>query len=144
MRKVWVVVANSSYARIFQVENGQILTEKESLRHYESQMREMDLVSDKPGRNTSVHGSGPHPYQEPTPYKLKQRNIFADQIAALLEKALNEAAFERLYLIASAPFLGSLRESLSKRVYKTVQGEVDKDITILTPKEIREYLPPTL
>lgn len=144
MRKVWIVVANSSSAKIYQAENTQKMIEKKSLEHFESHLKDEDLLSDKEGRTTFAFNYGPHPYQEKTPQKVKERHAFAEQIADYLEEGHKSGEFEHLHLIANPTFLGFLRASLSTHVTKTIVTEIHKDLTHEKPEEIRKYLPPVL
>lgn len=139
MRKVWVVVANSGLAKIYLVEDTKTLTEKKSLEHFEAHLKGSDLMSDREGSTHDRHGYFPHPHEEKTSIKTKERHVFADQIVEFLEKHSKE--FDRLYLISTPIFLGHLRSAMSSQLIKMIAGEVDKDLTHLSPKEIRDYLP---
>lgn len=144
MRKVWIVVANSCVAKIYRAENVETLVEHKSFEHQESHMPSRDLVSDHLGRATQKGFAGSDTMQERTPLKLKEANAFAHQIAAFLQESYNKGEFERLYLIAKAPFLGSLRESLPANLTKIIESEIHKDLSQQTAREIRDYLPPVL
>ncbi|NGX54668.1 MAG: hypothetical protein KR126chlam2_00283 [Chlamydiae bacterium] len=140
MRKVWIIVANSSTAKVYHAENVNTLVEINTFIHSESQMLDRDLVSDKPGRAKDHF----HTMQEQTPQQVKERTVFADQIAKFLDKAILEKGIERIYLIANSPFLGFLRHSLKPNVTKLIESEIRKDLTHLRPEQVREYLPPVL
>jgi len=140
MRKVWVVVANSSLAKFYSAENPH-LVEKKVLEHYESHLHPHDLYSDRSGETNPKMGSHRKPYTPPTSPKVKERVYFADQIVDFLEENLKAGEFDRLYIIASSAFLGNLREAFSKSLAKTIAGEIDKDLTLMKPEEIRNHLP---
>ncbi len=144
MRKVWVVVANSSYSKIYRAENTHVLLEHQTFSHEESHLPARELVSDRQGRETSRVGYGTDTMEEKTPIKVKEATQFADEIAQFLEKGFNSGECERIYLVAKSPFLGYLRQSLHPNVTKLVESEVHKDLTQLRPEQIREYLPPVL
>ncbi len=144
MRKVWIVVANSSLAKIYQAVDGHTLTEKKSFEHPETHLKDNELVTDRPGANTYTTGNGPHPIQEKTPQKVKERHYFADQIATYLQEALYTGEFEHLYLIANPTFLGHLRSAMNPHLSKLIVSEVHKDLTHMKPSQIRDYLPPVL
>jgi len=141
MRKVWILVANSSKADLYQAKDVNTLELKKSFEHKESHLRSHDLVSDKPGLNTSPFGA-PRSAPERTPPKLKERCHFAEELCKFLKES--NGSFERLYLIASPPFLGELRAYLNQGVAEHVYLEVAKDLTHAKPEEIRSYLPPVL
>lgn len=145
MRKVWIVVANSSQSKVYRAENAQHLVEHVIFFSEESHLFVHELVSDKEGRETNSMGSwGADSYEPKTPVKRKEANFFAETIAHFLEKGCNSGECERIYMIAKAPFLGYLRDALTPHVAKLVHAEINKDLTQLRPEAIREYLPPAL
>lgn len=144
MRKVWIVVANSSYSKIYRAENAHKIIDFKTLEHAESHMHAQDLVSDCQGRTTRSTLFGTDTMSERTSIKTKESMHFAQQIVACLEEGCKNGDCERLYIIAKAPFLGHLREALTPNLAKLVHAEVSKDLTQLTPEQVREYLPPVL
>lgn len=146
MRKVWIVVANSTYSKIYHAENTQKIIELRSFEHREGHMKASQLVSDSQGRNTNtaIYGYGSDSMEDKTSLKTKESMIFAHQIIAYIEEGIKKGECERLYLIASPVFLGHLREVLTPQLAKLVHTEINKDLTQLTPEQIREYLPPVL
>lgn len=145
MRKVWIVVGNSSVAKIYRTENNSSsLIEFQNFLHKESHLPARELVSDRLGRETSRMGYGTDTMEPQTPIKVKEGNAFAAQVAEFLEKGFNAKEFERLYLIAKPPFLGYLRDAIHSNVAKLVESEIHKDLTQHTSEQIREYLPPVL
>lgn len=144
MRKVWIVVANSTYGKIYRAENVNTLVEIKDLQHIESHLPNHELVSDRPGRSTSQFYPGKHSMEGKTSPKIKERHLFADEINLALEEGLKNKEYERLYIIAPPPFLGCLREEMSSVVVNTIFSEIKKDLTHLSAPQIREYLPPVL
>ncbi len=144
MRKVWIVVANSTQAKIYQAESANKLVEKKFMEHVEGHLRASELVSDGQGRTTNTQMFGSDTYQAKTPVKMKEAIRFSDQIVEFLENIYNSGDCERLYIIAKAPFLSHLRDSLSPNLAKLVHKEIGKDLTQLTADQVREYLPPAI
>lgn len=144
MRKVWVVVANSSKSIIYRAESVNTLVEHKVLEHKESHLSDNQLIADRQGRQTHRVSFGTDTYQEQTPTKVKESSNFAQEISSFLEKGYNTRAFERLYLVAKPPFLGHLRNSLNPNITKLIESEIHKDLIQLRAEEIREYLPPVL
>jgi protein required for attachment to host cells len=141
MKKVWVVVANSSEAKIYRAENKDILVEHGMLFHDESRLPGRELVSDGPGRENASQLSGGDTYDQKTSPRLKEALFFADSLAHFLEEGHRSGHFNKLYVIAKPPFLGHLRESLSPHVASAIETEIHKDLTKETIDAIREYLP---
>ncbi|WP_291322946.1 host attachment protein [Desulfonatronospira sp.] len=140
--KAWVVVADSSQARIFGANaRGGGLTELEKFEHPESRMRDQDLKSDKAGRMYSMQGEF-RTAVEQTPGRKLEAERFAQKIAEHLEKSLHNNKYERLVLAASPSFLGMLRNNLNDNARKALSNELDKDLCrIEKPEEIRKRLP---
>lgn len=142
MEKTWVVVADSSHARIFRTEgfDGH-LVEVEALAHPEGRLHETNLTTDIPGRTFDSHGQGRHAMEEETPPKRHEAIQFAKRIGGLLESARNAGSYDTLVLVAEPRFLGLLRENLSRETNKLVELAIDKNLVRQTPEAIRERLP---
>jgi protein required for attachment to host cells len=142
MKKTWILVADSTHARIFTAASpSSALQEIETLAHPESRLHEQKLTSDLPGKaGGSGTGTG-HAYQSETDPKKYEAEQFARYIAGHLQQALDAGRFEQLLLIASPSFLGVLRGQLSSNVQKKTCYELDKNITLLSAEVIRGYLP---
>lgn len=137
---VWVVVANSTQARIFKANTVNHLTELETLIHPGSRLHSSDLTSDRPGRSFESTHSGTRHAMEP---KTNPQQLEFEEFAKHLSKHLNSACVNgqcgKLYLAASPAFLGLLRQHLSANTTHLVANQLDKDITQLSPKEITKH-----
>ena len=142
MEKTWVLVAESSRARIFTVETPSApLVEVETLVHPEGRMREQDMTSDLPGHNSNHSGAGRHGFQDETEPKEQEAINFARQVTARLEKARTGGEVQRLIIIAAPSFLGTLREQMNDQTARLVSLEVAKNLGQHTPEDIRSHLP---
>lgn len=145
MKSVWVLVADSSQARIFSAENSQAdLIEIETLFHPEGRLHEQDMVSDLPGKVSGPQGAGRHAYSDENSPKEQEEINFALRVAHYLSDELNQNKYERLYMVAAPAFLGDLRNAISTRVEKHVAFSLGKNIVMLSPEEIRTHLPLSL
>ena len=124
--------------------NAHKIIEIKSFEHEESHLPVHELVSDAQGRSTSAITFGSDTMDERTSIRTKEAVKFADQIVDFIEDGFKKGECERLYVVAKAPFLGHLREALSPGLHKIVAAEVSKDLTQLSPEQVREYLPPVL
>ncbi|MBS3780670.1 MAG: host attachment protein [Desulfovermiculus sp.] len=140
--KAWVVVADSSRARIFGAKNRSgDLIELEDMYHPESRMRDSELQTDKPGRMYSMQGEF-RSAAEQTPARKVEAERFAQSLAEYLDKKHHEQQFDHLLLVASPNFLGQLRNEFRERLHKAVSKEINKDISNLKKAEdIRKHLP---
>lgn len=140
-KNTWLIVANSSLARVFNFEPKRALTEVTVLEHPESRLHNQDLVSDKPGRDFESGGTRRHALEQKTLPKQQQSEIFAKEIADFLEEARNGEEYIALYVSASPSMLGLLRNSFHPATLKVIKGEIDKDMTQMTPHEILSGIP---
>ena len=144
MTTSWILVANASTARIFS-NNGpkKGLKLVKELNHPESRQKSSDLVTDRPGHMQGFgngHGSR-QPATTPKEYEIEK---FAQEIAKELDHGRTTNDFERLIVVASSPFIGTLNGRLSDHVRGMVSDSVEKDYTKSTPKELAGHLKPCI
>ena len=145
MKSVWILIADSSRARIFTAESSVAnLVEIETMNHSEARLHEQDLESDLPGKANGTQGAGGHLYTDETSPKEQEDINFAKRVAQHLCSELNLNKFENLFVIAAPSFLGSLRGECSNRLQKHIAFTLNKNVVTLSPKEIRSYLPVSL
>jgi protein required for attachment to host cells len=141
MSTTWVLIADSSRARLFSADRGRApLREIEAFINPEGRIKTRDLVSDRPGRSS---GNGPNMDYEVAP-KRQQALIFAKEISEHLKSGRIGGLFRRLYIAATPSFLGLLRGKLDARTADLVVGTISKDLTQLEPQQIRRHLPEQL
>lgn len=130
MTEYWIVVADSSKARIFSREKKySSLEELESLTHPESRLRRQDLVTDRPGQKQKASETGEYEAGENNDPKEDEAEAFAGEIGEQLNKARAQGRFERLVLLAEPEFLGLLRKRLDDATAGTVAGTVSINLT---------------
>jgi len=138
MKKIWVVVADRARGRIFSATSPKSpLTEIEDLVHPEARAHERDLTTDRPGRGPGSHramGTANKAHEH-------EATNFARELAARIDVGRVNTDFTKLVLVAAPDFLGLLRKSLNPHVEKLVAREVTKNLTQLTPADIRAHLP---
>lgn len=143
-KQVYIVVANSSVAKIYHAENVNTLNEVQLFEHPQSSMQTQDLISDRGGRANERMGLTPHTIEQKVSEKVKESVNFAQEIGRFLQKKVNERECDAIYIFANPTFLGHLRQNVSHEVKEHIVQEVDKDLTQSEPRNIREYLPPVL
>ena len=142
MDNTWILVAESSRARIFTVETpSSPLVEIETLAHPEGRLHEQDMTSDLPGHDSNNSGSGRHGYQDETEPKEQEVINFARRVASELDGARTSGKLQRLIIVAAPAFLGSLRAQLNEQTSKLVVLEVAKNLSQHTAADIRSHLP---
>jgi len=145
MANTWIVVAESSRAKVFTGKGRQAGLELlETFEHPEARQHERDLASDRPGRAFDSAGQGRHAMEQDIGPKEQETIRFAKQIAGYLEAARVKGGFNRLILVAAPRFLGELRQQLSANTTALVTDEIGKNLVQQEPEDIRKHLPERL
>lgn len=147
MALAWVLVANQSQARLFEVEDAKHegeLHELESMVHPESRLKGQDIESDAPGRACDRGALGRHAMGNAPELHRREGDKFAREIAHALERGRVEGQYEKLYIVAEPQMLGSLRDALKPPTRATIAGETIKNLVNCKTEEIRSHLPPRL
>jgi len=134
----WVMVANASQAKLFSTTGPQRgLQLVKELTHPESREKTSNLISDRSGsRNGTGHGA----FTQATDPKHHEAERFAQEITRELEHGLAKKAYDRLILVASAPFVGLVNSRLPGQVRSRLSESIDKDYTRLPATELTDYL----
>ena len=139
MSNKWVLVADSSCAKVFKASGGDVLHEIADLVHFQSKMHEQEITSDLPGSYAGKGGSK-HNFEGQTGKKEHEATIFAKEINEQLETGLNKGQFNKLIIIAAPTFLGVLREILNPNISKLITHEINKDLVKFSTPEIKSHL----
>ena len=136
----WILVANASTARIYS-NNGpkKGLKLVKELNHPESRQKSSELVTDRPGHMQGFgngHGSR-QPATTPKEYEIEK---FALEIAKELDHGRSTNDFDRLIMVASSPFIGTINSRLSDHVRSKVSDTVEKDYTRANDRELAGHL----
>lgn len=142
MVKKWIVVADSSRARIFEVANkDKHLQEIEDMVNPEGRANNRDLESDAAGR---YYGRGQrmqgHSAGTTVNAVEHETEWFAKSVSEYLDKARAERRYDRLYLVAAPKFLGLLRDNLTRETRNTVSEELNKEISWLQGRDVESYI----
>ena len=145
MSTIWILVAESSRAKLFSAETptGEI-TEVEDWAHPESRLHEREITSDLPGSNAAHSGASHHSLDDKTSAKEQEEIYFAKEISEKLEQARNSHQYKKLLIAAAPDFLGVLRKNLGQGVKDLVSQEIDKNLAHMSTAEIRTHLPDRL
>ena len=140
MEKTWIVVADSSRARIFYAANRvKPLTAVTELNFPESRLREQDIYTDRPGRLFESANESRSAIETPD-IREQQQQAFAREICEALDAGRNRQRFETLMVVAPPTFLGALRQSMNHQLEKMVDKSVQKNLVNEEEARIREYL----
>ena len=140
MSNTWVLVAESSRAKIFRLNTiTDSLEEIADLAHTESRMHEHDLTTDLPGSRVGSGGSHHH-YDERSDVKQQEQLRFAKQVSEKLNKAWNNGEFSQLIVACPPAFLGTLRKVFNANVTQSIVQEIDKNLIQFTANQIMDHL----
>ena len=146
MNTVWILVCDSSRARIFEALDGEPAWRVvEVLGHAESRIKASELVSDHSGQRssegTSTHHNALAPSSDP---KEVEKGRFVHSLAARLDEGLRTRLFHRWVLVAPPHALGMLKAELTRELEKHLMATVDKDLTHFDASALAERLRETV
>lgn len=142
MKKKWIVVAESSRARIFSVEGrSRPLKEIDDMVNDASRAHDLDLASDTTGRTFDSNGLGGRHAMEP---RLEPKQVealhFAHDVCERIDHARKAGDCNDLVLVSSPGFLGLLKQTLDAVTKKHVSKTINKNLIHKTEAEIRNYV----
>jgi protein required for attachment to host cells len=140
MKPDWILLANSSRARLLQRERGIHLTTLESFEHPQGRSKTSELVDDRAGHESNDRSYGGTAYQPRTDAKTKEQQRFAHELAGYLEREAQAGKFRSLEVFASSPFLGALKAELGTATQPLVAAVHDLDLTGLGALELERRL----
>lgn len=126
----WILVADASEAKLFELTKERTLRAIESFHHPESRAKGSDLLTDRMGGFEERGESAGD----------LEGGRFVIQLRDYLERGHTTPGFQRLVLVGPPAFLGMLRARLSPPVQKTIFDTLSKDYVHLKDREIAERL----
>ncbi len=139
---IWVIVADSSKARILAAESKTAeLNDISGFIHPESRMRTQDLVADGSGSGSDSGGYGRHSMGHENDPRQQEAESFARELCNEIEKGCRDNNLHRVYLIAPPKFLGLMRGFLNKQCAERIEEQIGKNLVEHSIKEIRDNLP---
>lgn len=141
MKTTWILIASSSEARLFQAEK----TTKDmklihEFHHPQSRKKNMQLVSDVPGRYRKSSSTPRSVFEEPTSPKEVEVERFAQELAAILNEGRTKNLYKNLILIAPSHFQGVLNKCCNSHVKNRIVDTIDKDYTKIKQHDLTHYL----
>ncbi len=141
MSTTWVVVADSSRARLFEQDHPRdALQELKDLANPRGRMKGSELLADSPGRAFDSEGAGRHAMSTATDPRRHEAEVFAGEIAKRLDRARTGHKFESLVIFAPPEFLGLLRDKMNEPTKGLVTRTLNKDLVSLKPDKILDYM----
>lgn len=129
MGTMWALVANSSYAEIFEIKgHGREIKMIHEIDFPDGRKRDNEINSDRPGRTYSSVGYGRSSLGTVVDPHGHEQRVFAHQLMEILVKGRDDRAYEELALIAPPHFLGILKIVFPDGVKKCITKEIGKDL----------------
>ena len=104
-------------------------------------LHDRDLSSERPGRTYESYGRARHAVGGENDSRHVEAVRFARRIARRLDAARRNGEFEELIVVAGPPFLGLVREGLSRPTRARVVHEVRKDLVHMPVAALRKHQP---
>lgn len=148
MARSWIVTANGGRAFIYS-QNSLTSTPEPLTRLFNADASSLaaETESDRLGQHSAsssrhsvgapTQPSGYEPAQTPSEHHIE---LLARRLADFLLKGFHANSFDRIYLFASAEFLGVLRKVMDPNVKSQLALELDKDYTQLSPAQLRDLM----
>lgn len=139
----WVLVADSSQARLYSMHKAKIFQEQmlsndfhliSEFAHEASRKKGAELVTDKMGE----FGSGT--FVEATSPKQHEAEQFAHQLLAHLETARKMNKFRDIILVAPSAFMGILCKHMQHELKKFISQRIEKDYIHLQDRQLLQAL----
>jgi protein required for attachment to host cells len=136
----WIIVANSSQAKVFKLVRFPQIEALLTLDHPESRLHNQELVEGKPGRSFQSTGTARSAYQPKTDPHQHEIEKFAKFLGEYLNTAKANKDYKHLYLFASPSFLGMLRPYLDDSTKESILAEANKDMIDHPTEDIERQL----
>lgn len=142
MHTTWILVADSSRARIFSRDRDEDgFHEVQDFANPAGHARDSDLETDNLGRFRSKGegqpGSTAEPATDPVEHEIE---MFSKSLGDFLDKACAEHRYEKLRVIAAPRFLGHIRKHLGNSTRQHVEDEIPKDFSWYETGQIESLL----
>ena len=137
--KTWVVIADGARARIvLNCGPGKGFQALDDMVFQTEHPPTKDIAADKPGRTFESVGRLRHAKQPRSDAHQNLKDEFTRALAQTLERHAED--YDRIILVAPPPTLGSLRQSIPKRIAGKIHAELAKDLTHTPNTELSNHL----
>jgi protein required for attachment to host cells len=141
MQTRWIIAADSSRARIFEMDAERHLTEIDDLINPAGRAANRELNTDETGRFFGKARQQQGHTVDPEANAVQhEEERFSKYLSDYLDKARNEHRYDSLCVFAAPEFLGMMRQSLSTEVQDMVEAETPKNISWFDKREIEQYV----
>lgn len=157
-QKIWLVVANSEKASIYNISktaarkpyrkktrgldlDSEIVPDLELIANAVSDITPFAAGAQKNTSHIAAADGSVHYASDPRDRENHQdEKIFIKDLAAWLDRAEKERAFDKLIVAAAPRTQGNLREFMTANVKKRILSSLSKDLTAMAPAQMEHYL----
>ena len=142
MSNTWILVANRSGAKFYERRRGSHDAPScvREIEHPEGRLKNQEIDSDRSGRAFERLGRGGHAMNKENAPTKHEAELFAKQIAAVLDEAAHTHAFDDLVLVSDPSLLGMVRDHLSDSTSSKIKKALSKNLVDVTPTQLEAYL----
>lgn len=148
MSKLWILVANSSKAALYETPKAKLfnghakLTLVQNYTHPQSRKKSRDLITDRPGHASQMGKLGGGSLGEPSDVKQAEYELFAKELAGDLERGRVKHCFDNLVLVAPPQLMGTLHKKINHNhnLKSMLTLNIEKDYTNYKPELLVKYL----
>jgi len=138
MKKIYIVLANSTSATFYSVSNkDRHLSLVKKLNHPEGLLKESDLDSDKPGHYQKGNSSSGGSFVARVTHKELKKKHFAKSICQELEKNRVANTIDNIIIITEPNFYGLINQEASKHKHQSISFHLPKDYTNYSEKNLK-------
>ncbi|MBI4725490.1 MAG: host attachment protein [Rhodomicrobium sp.] len=138
--RTYILVAGGAHAHLLLSEGrGKPLTSMQRFEQQQDIKPDHEFNAERPGRVHESADVARHAIEREDP-RRREKERFAQSLAADLDRRLGNNEFDRLIIAAAPETLGVIRSALSEKVRAVILSEVAKDLTKLTNLQIKLYL----
>ena len=144
MSRIRIVVADQAEAIFYdtpslQAQPKEVAHISDPLAH----QHDRDFSSDRPGRTYESVGGQRHAIEREDDPRQREAVRFARRISRRLDEARRKGEYDELIVVAGPPFLGLIRNELSRPARERVVHEIRKDLVHGPVEALRRHLPAT-
>lgn len=136
MKATWVLVADGARAHFYRAEDGRLVPALDHDLAVPVRAAARAAETDRPGRAFDSAGVGRHAMEPRTTWKVHEKCLLAQAVAAELTRAVDGDDLDRLVLVAPPKVLGDLRAALDPRIARRVVAQLPKDLTHLSGSDL--------
>ncbi len=127
--RTWYVVADGGQARfLIKREADNAFDTERDLASADIHLHTHELGAERPGRGHESANSAHHAVEPREDLHRAAKRTFVDEVAAALNEANAQNAFDRLFLVAPAHALGQLHQALDAATKAKVAAQLQKDL----------------